>query len=298
MKGKKEIRRQINSTRSIARITRAMQMVAAAKMKKAQREALEGRPFANEVLKIISRLQGQSELGRSIWSLEPPAPLKDGLGIILTTDRGLCGNLNHQLFSYLQQELEKKPQSTWDWILVGEKGLAFLSHLRGELIAKFHWQQGIENIFTPLNALITQKFLAGTYRGIWLIFNRFISAFQQKPTLRRLLPLRSWQELPQEIKTSAPTPEQGREYLLEPFSNELLDQILFLYLEVKVREALYEAEASEHSARMMAMKNATDNAEDLIYHLRLDYNKHRQTEITSELLDAVRAKSALEENAN
>lgn len=280
------IRRRIKSAKNIAQITRAMQMVAASKMKKAQTRALSGRPYAEKIAEMAKRF------ALSVDIATHPLLKKNTKGtrliILLSTNKGLCGGLNTTLFRSLfgwftQEELDES-----SFVSFGKKGETFLVRGRKKLIADFSATTDVSQRIAALTTLCTRGYIKEEYKEVYLVYNNFLSALKQEPTKKRILPItdiESDQNEGQEEKLS---------FLVEPSIESILNRLLFHYIENQIRDAVLEAEASEHSARMFAMKNATDNAKELIDILTLEYNKARQEKITSEIADIVTARLAVE----
>jgi len=278
----RDIRRRIRSIGSTSQITRAMQMVAASKMRKAQQLAIDIRPFAQ----AIYRLQrvATTHAGEFTHPLtEPRAPVKKQAIILVSADKGLCGALNSNLFRLAGHY---DPHTT-AFIAAGRKGAQFIARTRRELIAEFPYGD------TPryaesraIAALARDLFLKGEVDAVLLIATRFVNTLVQQPAVLELLPIGDIRGLD---VPGAPKPEalaaDTREFLFEPDVEEILDFLLGHYLNFVVHAALLNAKASEQSARMVSMKGATDNAVAIIKDLTLEYNKLRQGRITQELLE-------------
>jgi len=208
--------------------------------------------------------------------------------VLISTNRGLCGSLNSNLFRMLLGWLEERKEKKIDFITLGEKGQHLILKTGYELIADFSELSDFTEAVGPLSQIVTAGFLSGEYQQIWLVYSDFVSALKQVPTVKRLLPIAT--------KLSLEEKKGGWfEYVFEPSEEEILDWLLPYYLETLVREAILEAVASEHSARMVAMKNATNNALSLIEGLTLEYNKERQKTITAEIADITTAKISITE---
>ncbi len=289
----RDIRRRIKSVSNTAQITKAMQLVASAKMKKAQNQALAGRDYAMELLRFVADLQGNVEEEVHPLLVAP----KEGreLVLVISTDRGLCGGLNTNLLKKLRAEVSKDAH----FMTVGSKLRKTLAKSGAEIIAD--WQVGDPIPFSsarPIAKLLTEKFLSGEYNKVTVVFNRFVSTLTQTPRVVQLLPIDS--EL---IKTTSAQyqkevddmePAATNDYIFEPSADGVLDSLLPLYINYMIYQVMVEARASEHSARMVSMKAATDNAGDIVKGLTLEYNKARQAAITSELLEITTAQKAME----
>ncbi|KKP70194.1 ATP synthase F1 subunit gamma [candidate division CPR3 bacterium GWF2_35_18] len=311
MATEKEIRRRIKSAKNIKKITRAMQMVAASKMKKAQDKALAGKVYANIIFHMAGDLaqRGDSTLHPLLIDIREKKNRR--LIILISTNKGLCGALNTNLFRFVENWEKNEPGIENDFVTIGKKGQPFVVYLKDQYIADFSKGNSfIENVSAVIR-LVEEKFILQEYDEVWIAYSDFKNALIQKPVMKRLLPI-SLQELLDETKvlkyktaTGAEKKEispevfkaekrEEEDFVIEPSIKTLLDALLNSYLEIQLRDAIYEAEASEYSARMVAMKNATDNAGDLIEGLTLEYNKARQAGITNELLDITTAKLGLE----
>ncbi|WAC20273.1 ATP synthase F1 subunit gamma [Luteolibacter sp. SL250] len=277
----RDIRRRIKSVKNTAQITRAMQLVAAAKMKKAQDQALAGRDYAtqlNGVLQDIS--EGFSE------TTHPLLEKREGnreLVLVISTDKGLCGPLN----TNLSRKLRDAVSPDADYVTVGRKLRIMLEKLGKEIIADFSVKDPVP--FADARAiakLLAKQFLDGKYDKVSIAYTRFVNTLSQTPEIVQLLPV--------EPPTGYADATDTNEYLFEPTTEEVLGAILPLYVNFRVFQALVESRASEHSARMVAMKAATDNAKKFIKELTLEYNKLRQGAITAELLEITTAMKAME----
>lgn len=290
MANTRELRRRIKSVKNTAQITKAMQMVAAAKMRKAQNQAINGRPYSLNLSASLKRLLPLVKLDSHLLLQNNEA--KKSLVIVLSTDKSLCGSLNTNLFRMLSQSNLFSGDN--DFITVGKKARNFVAKTGKNLIADF------ENIDTvtfrmasQLSKMVTDSFLRGEIGEVFIMYPHFGSALRQEPTKMRLLPIQA-EDIMEYIKEET-VKEQvaGSEYLFEPDPNTLLDYILVHHLQIKIYQALLETKASEHSARMMAMQNATDNALELVSDLNLTYNQTRQSAITKELLEITTAQVAM-----
>jgi F-type H+-transporting ATPase subunit gamma len=291
MPSTRDIRRRIKSVKSTAQITKAMQMVASSKMQKAQQGALNFRPFAKMAGDLVNHLAADS--GDYRHPLMETREVRKRAVIVVSTDKGLCGGLNANLF----RELSKYDLSTTQFIAVGRKPAQYLARTRRKLVAEFAYH----DIPTYAECQAISKFaqdlfLKGEVDAVDVLYTRFINTLSQRPDLRLLLPLASAQSLATEAGAApagAPDDHQHFDFLFEPDPVTVMDKLVLYLLDFRVAQILLEAKASEHSARMVAMKNATDNAEQLVKHLTLEYNKLRQSNITKELLEISSAAMAL-----
>lgn len=278
------LRRRIKSAKNISQITKAMEMVYASKMRKAQDSALAARPFTEKLEQIMSSIKG----GRGdTHPLMEERNVKNILIIVVSTDKGLCGALNVNLFKTITSWISSMdPKIGIKLVSVGKKARSSYGNRESELVAKFH-ALGETPSFEETRAiarLAIDTFTKGEADEVYLAYPKFISTLQSEPTTKKLIPL-----IPQLSEELVPAP-----YAFEPGASEILEELVPYQIEMSMYQTLIEARASEFSARMVAMKNASDNAHDLINNLTLDYNSSRQASVTSELLDATTARMALE----
>jgi len=292
MPSTRDIRRRIRSVRNTSQITRAMQMVAAAKMRRAQAAALAGRPYAelmNEVLaEAASRMIGFTH------PLLETRVVRQRAVILVSTDRGLCGALNSNLF----RETAKFDKATTTYITAGRKASQFIARTKRPLAAEFTYKD--TPLFAEARAIskfAQDLFLKREVDAVDILFTNFISTLDQRPQVVPFLPVEKLQTVTAGIHghVDAKDLPAGAEvpFLFEPDEETVLGGLLPHSLNFRVYQILLEAKASEHSARMVAMKNATDNAQQLIKDLTLEYNKLRQSNITKELLEIASAQMAV-----
>jgi len=291
MPSTRDIRRRIKSVKNTAQITKAMQMVASAKMRRAQQAALAGRPYAtlmNEVLAAATA--GAGEFSHPL--MEKRGGKRRAL-ILITTDKGLCGALNTNLL----REAAKLDKDTTVFICAGKKGAQWAARLKRELAAEFSYKDTPQ--FAEARAIskfAQDLFLEGKVDAVDVLYTNFINTLTQKPEQRQLLPIGELKALDADLSGEGAGAELGkatREYLFEPAATTVLGNLPPHYLNYQVFQFLQEAKASEQSARMVAMKNATDNAKQIIKDLTLEYNKLRQANITKELLEITTAQMAM-----
>lgn len=291
MPSTRDIRRRIKSVKSTAQITKAMQMVASSKMRKAQLAALAGRPYAtlmNDVLAAVSDGAGDFS--------HPLLAKRDGKKravILVSTDKGLCGALN----SNLLREAAKFDKDTTVYVCAGKKGAQFIHRTKRNLAAEFSYKDN--PAFAEARAIskfAQDLFLKGEVDRVDVLYTNFINTLSQKPEARQLLPIGKIEALEVGVDGHGRGGELKKgdvEYLFEPNAGDVLGNLLPHYVNFQVFQFLLEAKASEHSSRMVAMKNATDNAKQLIKDLTLEYNKLRQANITKELLEITTAQMAM-----
>jgi F-type H+-transporting ATPase subunit gamma len=291
MASTRDIRRRIKSVKNTAQITKAMQMVAASKMRKAQQSALAGRPYAalmNEVLAEVTCNAGDF----SHPLTEKREGKKRGL-IIISTDKGLCGALN----SNLTREAAKRDKDNTVFICAGRKAAQFIARTKRNLAAEFTYKDA--PLFSEARAIskfARDMFTRQEVDGVDILFTNFVSTLSQRPEVLPFLPVGEIKGVTAGVHGYA-QPEKllkgANEFLFEPSADHVLGELLPHYLNFQVYQILLEAKASEHSARMVAMKNATDNAKQIIKDLTLEYNKLRQANITKELLEISSAAMAM-----
>jgi len=305
----KEIRRRIKSTQSIAKITKAMELVSAAKMRKAQSQALASRPYSvlsAELLRNIAGKTGQANhplLGRVIDGKIKSSKI---LAIVITSDKGLAGSLNSNVINktvgVLREEGDKfsaggGPASGWDFMTVGRKGADAVKRLGGNIIATFPAKDKnvTSNDSKPIAEIAMTEFIKGVYEKVFIVYPQFISTLVQKPNILQLLPFSTEVDAkPQEPARLNDFSRSGGEFLFEPSPDAVLENLVTRAIEFSIYQTLAEAAASEHSARMVAMRNANEAAGELIDDLSLSYNQARQAGITRELSEISAAKLAME----
>lgn len=280
------IKRRIKSAKNIAQITKAMELVAAAKMKKAQAAALSGKLYAQKIYEMVTRLATRTDY-HSHELLMTPASTGKRLVVLLSTNKGLCGGLNTSLFRFFMKHYSGN--SNYDVITLGKKGADFVTRLGHGVKADFSDTTPWERVVPALVSYLTEQFLSGQYDAVDLVSNEFLSAVKQMPKVKTVLPLTITPDA-----ADATTKEGNYEFLIEPGVEEVFSALLPHYVENQIRDAVLQAEAAEHSARMIAMHNATDNANSLQDDLTLQYNKARQEKITYEITDMVTARLAVE----
>jgi len=278
------IKRRIRGVTTTAKITRAMEMIAASRMKRAQERGLAGRPYADRIQQLIADLAALIEAGREPHPLLRRRPINKIALVHITPDRGLCGglisNINRTMASYILEQ--KVPVSV---IAVGRKGLDFLRRHDREVVAEFTQLGDHPSLMDtlPISKIVIDDYSQGICDLVCLVYTRFVSTMVQHPRVQQLLP----------VAPAGLPARQNVEYLYEPGPEAVLGNLLPRFVEVEVYHAILESIASEQSARMVAMKNATDNAGELINELTLLYNKARQEAITTELLDIAGGVEAL-----
>jgi F-type H+-transporting ATPase subunit gamma len=289
----KDIRGRIGSVRNIAQITRAMEMVAASRMKRAQDAILAARPYSDELRAALSRVA--AVVGEEVHPLLARRPVKRVALIMITTDRGLAGSLNanaiRSALRWTQQKIGSGNGETRvevEAVTIGRKGRDGLRRAGIPIAAHFP-QLGDRPSYgdvTPIARLVTDDFLAGKYDEIDVAYSTFISTLTQRPEIKPLLPIVS----PEQAEGAE---VENDEYLFEPSPEAVLSRLLPHFVAVDLYRAVLENQASEQSARMIAMRNSTDNANELIEDLTLVYNKTRQATITREMIEIASGAEAL-----
>ena len=283
----RDIRRRIKSVKNTAQITKAMQMVAASKMRKAQQAALSGRDYAQLLNRVIVSLTEVVE--DALHPLLQEREVKNQLVILMSTDKGLCGALNTNI---LREALAFDAEKT-QFVSVGRKGTQFLARTKRKMIADFplHERPNFAQC-KQISKFCIEKFLDGTVDKVSVLYPRFVNTLSQVPIDLQILPITSFQEAGiQSAYEPNPAPEGG--FTFEPDATSVLNAILPTYLHYIVYQTQLSTRASEQSARMVAMKSATDNAKGLVKDLTLEYNKARQASITNEILEIATAQLAL-----
>lgn len=283
MANSKELRRRIKSVKNTAQITKAMQMVSATKMRRAQNQALGGRPYSTSLNEIISSIEGRAKLVAHPL-LHANTSTKRGV-LALSSDKGLAGALNTNIIRriLLDEILQDKETIFYT---IGKKAREYLVRTGRILEADFeNLERASFKQAKMICKMFLEAFLAGNLGEVYILYPHFVSPLKQEPTLIKLLPIS-----PVILSDS----EGSHDFLFEPDIDSVLDFALEHFLETQIYQAMLETKASEHSARMIAMQNATDNAKALVGDLELSYNQVRQSAITTQILEIASAASALE----
>ncbi len=288
MAGSKEIRTKIKSVENTRKITRAMEMVAAAKMRKAQERMRAARPYAEKIRNVAAHLSRANPEYKHAFLVKRESVKNVGL-IVVTSDKGLCGGLNTNLLRLAVNEMK-----TWEGegkglvvCPIGNKGFGFMNRIGAKV--KSHMTglgdtPHVEKLIGTVKAML-DAYVAGEIDAIYLSYNHFINTMRQEPRVEQLLPLTG-----EKLETSGAT----WDYIYEPDAKKVIDELLLRYIESLVYQAVVENIASEQSSRMVAMKAASDNAKSVISELKLVYNKARQAAITKEISEIVGGAAALE----
>lgn len=281
MASTREIRRRIRSVTNIAQVTKAMEAVSAAKMRKAQDQVLATRPYAEQAREVLSFVARLPNLEVELNSLIQSRSVNRTLVLLITADRGLAGGFNSNVIRLASTYMNgcRDEGVGVEVVTVGRKGRNWLLRYDPVIRADFTGMPDNPRSYDidPITRILVDDFTDGQFDEVVMIYTRFVNTVQQIPTVQKLLPI----EPAEAPVTMAPS------YLFEPSPEAVLSQVLYGFIEVQVLQAVYESIASEHSARMVAMHNATDAANELIDSLTLTYNKARQEGITSELMDII-----------
>lgn len=293
MPSTQELTRRIKSIKSTRKITRAMQMVSAAKMRRAQSATMASRNYAELARELIAGI-GTVRYYRNPLLETHDTALKLGV-ILITTNRGLVGGFNTNLIATLKKLESGEPELVAEVIAIGKKGAEATARTKRTLLAQFTKHDSAEKVsdIYPLVKMITDSYKTGQYRKIIVVYNHFVSTLEQKPTATVLLPFNITTS---GVEALVSQNDLGDQIIFEPDRTAVLDHIIPRVLESQIYQAILESDASEHSARMVMMKNATESAGDLIDDLTLTFNQLRQNKITTELSEITAGRIALESN--
>ncbi|SDJ69315.1 ATP synthase F1 subcomplex gamma subunit [Pseudomonas delhiensis] len=286
MAGAKEIRSKIASIKSTQKITNAMEKVAVSKMRKAQMRMAAGRPYAERIRQVIGHLANANPEYRHPFMIE--RPVKRVGYIVVSSDRGLAGGLNINLFKALVKDMsaQREAGAEIDLCVIGAKGASFFKNYGGNVVAAISHlgeEPSINDLIGSVKVML-DAYLDGRIDRLYVVSNKFVNTMTQKPTVEQMVPL---------VAEDNEALKHHWDYLYEPDAKALLDGLLVRYVESQVYQAVVENNACEQAARMIAMKNATDNAGDLISELQLVYNKARQAAITQEISEIVGGAAAV-----
>lgn len=284
MAGLIQLKKRIQSVGNISKITKAMEMVSAAKMRQAQIQALNSRHYSRKLDEILTKIAAVIDTNYHPL-LQSQSATKNEAILVISTDRGLTGSLNANLFKAIEQF---QTQHQADVYSIGRIAKEYTIKSGHNLVAEFGEVGNHVDYQTtqPISQLLQKEFMAGKYSRIWIAYMDFISTLNQVPRITQLLPV-------SQEETASAELDEFRDYVFEPDAPTILSWLLPYFIEMKVYQSMLEARASEHSARMVAMKNASDNAQELGTDLTLAYNRSRQDSITNELSDIVTATLSL-----
>jgi F-type H+-transporting ATPase subunit gamma len=283
----REIRRRIRSVKNIAQVTKAMEAVSAAKMRKAQAQVLATRPYAEQAREVLTYIARLPNVETDLNPLIQARPVKRTGVLLITGDRGLAGGFNANVIRLAAAHMRdvRKAGGQVEVVAVGKKGRDWL--LRYDPVIRAEFLKLPDNPTTadvgPIARVLIDDFSQGYFDEVAMVYTDFVNTVKQQPVVQKLLP----------IEPAEPTVTMAPEYFFEPSPEAVLNRVLYGFTEVQILQALYESIASEHSARMVAMRNATDAANELIDTLTLTYNKARQEGITRELMDIIGGSAGL-----
>jgi len=290
----RDIRNRIGSVNNTQQITKAMKMVAAAKLRKAQERMVQTRPYAAKIQDVVGRLVSGSEVSNQL--MRPVDEVKSVLMIIVGSDRGLCGGFNNNLFKEIEKTIEDnfrvyRDDNTLSLITIGKKATAHFSKRKYNVVTSYpgFFDHLEYDTTSEIMTSATEHFVAGDYDEVYIAYNEFRSVIAQNRKIEKVLPIDP------EAITGGDSVE-SIDYIFEPDSSEILDQLLPLHLNMQLWKAVLESNAAEQGARMSAMDSATENAKELERELRLKYNQARQSAITTEISEIVSGAQALSDS--
>lgn len=278
----RQVRKKIKAVGNIKKITNAMQLVSSIKMKKAQIEYKEGKIYRDFLTEMVKELSGGLKKDLSIF-LKKNETGKD-IYLLITSNKGLCGVFNYLIFKKISKEITIKDNL---FICYGKKGAGFIHRLQGKILADFSKNSSV-TVASAIFDFILEKYYQGEIKNLYLVYNKFISPTKYETQIEKILPISL------ELNNQMEVKRINLQYVIEPSSKALINNLLKNFLEQKIRDAILSSQAGEHSARMIAMKNATDNAKEIEIGLTSLRNKLRQEKITYELLDMITAKESVE----
>ena len=284
MAGSKEIRTKIKSVENTRKITRAMEMVAAAKMRKAQERMRAARPYAEKIRNVAAHLSRANPEYKHAFLAKRDSVKNVGL-IVVTSDKGLCGGL----ITNILREVIQNANANDAFVTIGKKVEIPVTRISKNLIASFLFGTTLPkyDVVYPIAKIIDEQFMSGKVNRVAIISSHFATVFSQKPEVTKLLPITPIEE---EVKDKKP---KNKFILFEPDLETILPDLLKRYMEMTLYQEILESYLAEQAARLLSMQNATNNAKDIIEDLKLEYNKTRQAKITSEILDIMGASAAM-----
>ena len=292
MASAREMRLRIRSIKNIAQVTRALEAVSASKVRKAVEQAEATRPYASKAWQVLQHVSGQPGRDSLHPLLTARSSVKNTLVVLVSSDRGLAGAYNTNVIRYVMQKFGNYDFPT-KYITVGRKGRDLMMRRGANVMAEFSDLPAAPSFgdVSAIGRLTVEEFLTGNVDEVYLVYTDFVSMARQEPVMKRLLPLEleDGDDLVMEYSSNGPSAA----YVYEPGADEILNEIIPRFTALQVYQAILESLASEHAARMIAMRNATDNAHDLVGALQLEYNKVRQQGITGDILDIAGGAEAL-----
>lgn len=280
----REVKQRIKSVKNISQVTRALQAVSASKVRKAIEKLEDTRPYSMKAWQVLQHIAQQPEREELHPLLTAREVVETVFVILISGDRGLAGAYNANVVQFALKTFQDRGAEV-KYITVGEKGRDLIFREQKDIYAEFTDLPADPSYtdVTPIGRIVVDEYLAGTVDEVHLVYTDFINRVQQNPTVKKLLPLETTAD--ERVRAFEGTAAYTGHYIFEPSQEEILDQLIPRFTMIQVFHAVLEALASEHAARMVAMKNATDNATELADALQLEYNKARQSEITREMLD-------------
>ncbi len=291
MASAREMRMRIRSVKNISQVTRALEAVSASKVRKAVAAVQATRAYATKAWQVLTHVAGQPGRGTLHPLLTSRSEVRKTLVVVISGDRGLAGAYNANVIRYVAHKFDKYP-SPVSFIAVGRKGRDMLIRRRKQVMAEFSNLPAAPSFadVSAIGRIVVEDFLKGEADEVWLVYTHFVNMVKQEPVVKKLLPL----EVDSHERVAAFEHQRlSAAYIYEPDEREILDSIIPRFTALQIYQAILEAQASEHAARMVAMRNATDNALELVDHLQLVYNKARQQTITNDLLDIAGGAEAL-----
>ncbi len=295
------LKKRVLSIKNIGKITRALEMVSASKVQRTQDKALKAKPYSQIIYELVSLLASNTKQ-EEVPLMRDPKVVKADLYILISTNRGLVGSLNNNLFKFVGKNLKESQGIEHYFITVGKKGRYFAVK-NGKLLADFSETKDFQALVGSLVKLISDGFIKEEFDSVYVVYSDFINILIQKPRVKRILPVtnlllekekkRDHFEIIGDYQENKEIIKEKVVYYFEPDPVSVLNSLLPFYLEIQIAESFYESEASENSARMVAMKNATENSRELSGLLSLEYNKERQSMITTEISDITTAQLSL-----
>jgi F-type H+-transporting ATPase subunit gamma len=289
----KSIRKRISSVRNTQQITKAMKMVAAARLRRAQQSVEGARPYAEKLTELLGRLAAASgDLEHPFLAAPGSAPAHV---VVLSADRGLCGAYNSNILKLADAFRRSDEGRDAGMTICGRRGRDYFRKRSGNIVQEHvNLSGGLDRSLAGVVARdVSERFVSGKAGSVYIVYSRFASALSQKPTLERLLPMATVATRAELETSDASGPSQGPEYVYEPDADTILSALLPQYVEVKIFQAMLDATASEHGARMTAMESASRNASEMIERLTLEMNRARQAAITKELMEIIGGAEAL-----
>lgn len=261
-----------------------MEMIAASKMKRAQNQALKGRPYMQKLVEVIGNLLTLSAAPLKHPFLKKRKPVKNIGYVFITSNRGLCGGFNSNVIRKMFEILKEKNKTKEIVITVGKKGMQAMERIGKAVLADFENLSDKPSYLDLLgiSKVLIDDYLDGKLDEVYMVYNHFYSIISQKPVVKKLLPIEK-----ESTESNVFKNQIKRDYIFEQNKTAMLDELLRRYVETMVYQTVLESVASEHSARMVAMRQASDNAQEIVSNLTLHYNKARQTKITTQLLEVV-----------